>query len=176
MAIFDKVIGEILKSEGGYSNHPSDAGGETNFGITIAVARANGYTGAMKDMPVSFAKKVYKNKYWDTLKLDSVKNQEVAEILFDVAVNAGVGRAAEFMQKMVNYMSKNNIVIDKKIGPVTISRVNEIDTQKEGEFAILVLSILQGSHYMHCCDIREVNEDFLFGWLRRSRKNIEKSL
>lgn len=176
MANFNKVIDEVLKSEGGYSNHPSDAGGETNFGITVAVARENGYTGPMKDMPVDFAKKVYKIKYWDSLKLDQVRNQEVAEILFDVAVNAGVGRAAEFMQRMVNYMTKSNIEPDGKIGKITIEKVNEIDTSKEAELATMILATLQGAHYMACCDRREANEDFLLGWLRRQRKNLQKSL
>lgn len=176
MADFNKVIGEILKSEGGYSNHPSDAGGETNFGITIAVARTNGYNGAMKDMPLSFAKQIYKKSYWDTLKLDTVNSQKVAEILFDVSVNAGSGKAKEFMQKSINYMTRNNIDVDKIIGNTTLGRVNEIDTPKEEELAVLILSTLQGAHYIDCCDKREANENFLLGWLRRARKNIEKSL
>lgn len=176
MADFNKVIDEVLKSEGGYSNHPSDAGGETNFGITKAVAVANGYNASMRDLPLDYAKKIYKNEYWDKLKLDQVRNQEVAEILFDVAVNAGVGRAAEFMQRMVNYMTKSNIEPDGKIGKITIGKVNEIDTSKEAELATMILATLQGAHYMACCDRREANEDFLLGWLRRQRKNLQKSL
>ncbi|MGJ3625940.1 glycosyl hydrolase 108 family protein [Sphingomonas sp. MMS24-JH45] len=38
-------IEEVLANEGGYANDPRDAGGETMFGITKAVARADGYTG-----------------------------------------------------------------------------------------------------------------------------------
>lgn len=176
MADFNKIIGEILKSEGGYVNNKNDAGGETNFGITKAVAVANGYSGSMKDLSLDFAKKIYKNEYWDKLKLDQVRNQEVAEILFDVAVNAGVGRAAEFMQKMINYMTKSNIEIDRKIGNITIGKINEIDTSKEAELATMLLATLQGAHYITCCDKREANEDFLLGWLRRYRKNLQKSL
>lgn len=36
----DKIINEIIRVEGGYVNDPRDSGGETNFGITVAVARA----------------------------------------------------------------------------------------------------------------------------------------
>lgn len=176
MADFNKIIDEILKSEGGYVSNRNDAGGETNFGITKAVAIANGYKGFMKDMSIDFAKKIYKNEYWDKLKLDLVKPQEVVDILFDIAVNSGVGRAEEFMQKMINYMTRNNIAVDKIIGNGTLEKVNEIDTSKETEFAILVLSTLQGAHYIECCDKREANEDFLLGWLRRFRKNLEKSI
>ena len=37
-----KVISKIIEVEGGYSNDRSDSGGETKYGITVAVARANG--------------------------------------------------------------------------------------------------------------------------------------
>ncbi|MEG1325710.1 MAG: glycosyl hydrolase 108 family protein, partial [Janthinobacterium sp.] len=52
------VINAILRAEGGYVNDPLDAGGETNFGITVAVARANGYKGAMRDMPEAVARAI----------------------------------------------------------------------------------------------------------------------
>ena len=56
---FNRAFTELLGNEGGYSNNPNDPGGETNWGITLAVARANGYVGAMKDMDQSFAKRIY---------------------------------------------------------------------------------------------------------------------
>jgi lysozyme family protein len=33
---FDAALARLLAHEGGYSNHLSDLGGPTNFGITIA--------------------------------------------------------------------------------------------------------------------------------------------
>ncbi len=32
---YDEALARLLAHEGGYSNHPSDPGGPTNFGITI---------------------------------------------------------------------------------------------------------------------------------------------
>ena len=46
-----EVIDGVIRREGGYVNDPRDAGGETCWGITVAVARANGWTGPMKDLP-----------------------------------------------------------------------------------------------------------------------------
>jgi lysozyme family protein len=56
-AAFDinAAIADLIAREGGYSNNPNDAGGETCFGITEAVARAYGYTGEMVDLSVEFA-------------------------------------------------------------------------------------------------------------------------
>ena len=59
----DTLIKDIIKVEGGYTNDPSDSGGETCWGITIAVARANGYAGAMKDMPQQVAYDIYYKQY-----------------------------------------------------------------------------------------------------------------
>lgn len=47
---FDTAFDRLLGNEGGYVNNPADPGGETNWGVTVAVARASGYTGAMRDM------------------------------------------------------------------------------------------------------------------------------
>jgi len=47
MGIKQEIINQIIDVEGGYVNDPSGSGGETNFGITEAVARAYGYAGAM---------------------------------------------------------------------------------------------------------------------------------
>ena len=58
-----RTIDAILRAEGGYVNDPADKGGETNYGITVAVARANGYTGPMRDLPVAMARAIYTARY-----------------------------------------------------------------------------------------------------------------
>ena len=40
-AIVGAIIAGILVVEGGYVNHPSDPGGETNYGITKRTSLAN---------------------------------------------------------------------------------------------------------------------------------------
>lgn len=175
MANFAPAIERTLGHEGGYANNPNDKGGETNWGITIAVAKSNGYEGKMKDLPLSIAKAIYKKEYWDKLKLDSVNNQVIAEIAFDIGVNAGIGVAAKMLQEMVNFMTTSNIEVDGKIGPKTLNKINAIKTKNDNEEAIALLSMLQGEHYLNCMRKREANEVFSLGWLRRARSNIERS-
>ncbi len=87
----DAMIETLVGKEGGYSNHPSDTGGETMWGITVAVARANGYTGPMRSMPRDTAKDIYRRKYFVLPGFDRVAEQSaaVAEELFDTGVNMG---------------------------------------------------------------------------------------
>ena len=173
MANFMRAVERISPIEGGYVNHPSDKGGETNFGITISVARKNGYRGNMKDLPREVAIGIYKKEYWDKLSLDKVSNQVVAEIIFDLAVNTGTTSAGEKAQEMINFMSKKNIEVDGDIGETTLRRLNEIDTRVEQEEAVLLLSFIQGEYYLDCMRKREENEDFSLGWLRRAKRNME---
>ena len=47
----DGLIDGLIEREGGYVDHPADKGGPTCFGITQAVARAQGYAGPMRELP-----------------------------------------------------------------------------------------------------------------------------
>src|SRR5690625_1688136 len=44
-----QIIDDIIRVEGAYSNNPADKGGETMYGITVSVARANGYSGRSEE-------------------------------------------------------------------------------------------------------------------------------
>ncbi len=174
MANFMRAVEKTLGHEGGYVNHPSDKGGETNWGITVDVAKANGYKGKMKDMTREQAIGIYKLIYWDKLNLDKVKNETIAQIIFDLAINTGVSSAGKKAQEMINFMTKDkDIEEDGIIGDITLSKLNEIDTNRERELAILLLTFIQGEHYLKCMRNREENEDFALGWLRRARENME---
>lgn len=85
-----------LQYEGGYTNHPSDPGGPTNWGITIFDARAHWKKDAtaqdVKDMPLSVAIDIYRQKYWDRMGCDDDPSG-VDFVTFDYGVNSGVGRA-----------------------------------------------------------------------------------
>src|SRR5438105_3396097 len=58
------LIDQLIDREGGYVDHPADRGGATRWGITAAVARANGYQGAIRDLPQAVAADIYERVYW----------------------------------------------------------------------------------------------------------------
>ncbi len=115
---FDTAFDTLLKHEGGYSNHVDDKGGATMWGITESVARAHGYTGDMRSLPVEFAKRVYKATYWDAVKADELPAQ-VRYSVFDAAVNSGVSRATKWLQEAVSTKA------DGMIGPKTLIAIRQ---------------------------------------------------
>lgn len=120
---FDEAFEKLLGHEGGYVNHPDDPGGETNWGITIRVARENGYTGAMREMPQAVAKDIYRKRYWAPVYGDLLP-AVVRYAMFDAAVNSGVGQAARWLQRAVG------VADDGRIGPVTLRAVGQVSPDK----------------------------------------------
>lgn len=99
---FDAALRLVLKHEGGYSNHPSDPGGATNFGITLAVARANWKRNAtpadLKRIPMSVVADIYRSQYWDKAGCNGLPDG-LDYCVFDYAVNSGVGRAVRSLRQ-----------------------------------------------------------------------------
>lgn len=120
---FNLAVERVLKHEGGYVNNPRDPGGETNYGITKATARAAGYKGSMRDLPRDRAKKIYKSAYWDRIWADQMP-AEVAFQVFDAAVNHGPKQAVKMAQQACGITGK---WLDGLIGPKTIDAINRAD-------------------------------------------------
>ena len=75
-ATYDSALVRLLAHEGGYTNHPSDPGGPTNFGITIHDYRRYLKPGAaaadVRAMKIDEAKAIYRSKYWDAVRCDDL--------------------------------------------------------------------------------------------------------
>lgn len=174
--IYDEEFEHVVGVEGKYSNDPNDNGGETMYGITIAVARANGYTGPMRDMPLSVAKSIYKKQYWDLMHLDEIApiSRQVAHEMFDTGVNMGTGKAAMFLQRSLSALNRRgrdypDLTVDGQIGPMSISALKTF-LNARGRFteseSVLVelLNSQQGARYLDITEGRPQNEDFIYGW------------
>jgi len=119
MSHFEKAFADLLKNEGGYSNNPNDSGGATKYGITEKVARENGYSGAMIDLPELIAAMIYRTDYWNPV-FDRF-SYAVAFQLFDMTVNSGKTAAVKTAQRSVG------VTDDGIMGPITISAIEKTD-------------------------------------------------
>jgi len=113
---FDRAFHTLLGHEGGFVDHPDDPGGATNWGVTERVARAHGYTGHMRDLPVDTAKAIYRKDYWDAVRAEELP-AAIRYAVFDAAVNSGPRQAIRWLQRAVGVRD------DGVIGPVTLGAV-----------------------------------------------------
>lgn len=155
---FDQAFTRLLGHEGGYSNHPNDPGGETMWGVTIAVARGRGYTGAMRDMPQEFAKQVYRSSYWDAVKTDQLP-AAVRYAVFDAAVNSGTGQSVRWLQRALD------VADDGKIGPITIAAASAANPEQ-----LLRKVLAQRQRFMTSLSTWPT---FSRGWARRIAELME---
>jgi lysozyme family protein len=124
---FDACFAKVIQSEGGYVWDKDDRGGETNLGVTIGawgayLGRAI-QPGEMKALTQETVKPFYRAMYWDKVKGDDLP-AGVDYAVFDFSVNAGVNRAAKFLQRAVG------AVDDGVIGSGTLGRVAKTDPVK----------------------------------------------
>lgn len=118
---FDQAFERLIAHEGGYVNHPDDPGGETNWGITARTARANGYTGSMRELTRRQAREIYRVAYWGRARADDY-DPAIGFQLFDAAVNHGIGNAIRFLQRAVG------VADDGIVGPQTVAAINSMET------------------------------------------------
>jgi hypothetical protein len=113
------------------------------------------------------AEKVFASDYWDALKLDQVDDQDVANKIFDMAVNMGARQAAIYAQRAVNFLramqgSGYVLALDGVMGPQTLEQVNAMDAGA----MLRELRNLSKAHYEH---VAAANPRFA-GWLEGSLK------
>ena len=169
------LIDAVIDREGRYVNHPADRGGPTCWGITEAVARAQGYAGAMRDLPRSEAATIYRRLYWLAPGFDKValRAPRIAAELFDTGVNMGTASATGFLQRALNALNRAardypDIALDRAIGPRTLSALDGFLRARgaDGEAVLLrAIEALQGERYIALAERRPSQEAFLYGWL-----------
>lgn len=172
---FDSALERVLGVEGGYVNDPRDSGGATRYGITEAVARAHGYRGSMRELPLAMARRIYRAAYWDTLRLDAVAALSVplAGRLFDASVNLGPVRAATFLQRVLNVLNRRgadwpDLAVDGTVGPATIGALRALSRRRGPRglgAALRAVEALQAVYYIELAERRPKDESFIFGWL-----------
>lgn len=103
---FRRSLALVLAHEGGYSNHPADPGGATNFGITQVVYDAyrrynRCAVQGVKQISTTEVSEIYAKNYWNLIRGDSLPIG-LDYAVFDFAVNSGVSRAVRYLQRAVS--------------------------------------------------------------------------
>lgn len=154
---FEKAFEKLLGHEGGFVDHPRDPGGATRYGITQRVARAHGYQGEMRELPVAEARRIARIAYWDAVRADEVPDA-VRYDLFDAAYHSGPEQATKWLQRAAGADD------DGKLGPKTLLAVRMADPQ-------LLAKRFNGHRLRFLADLKTW-DDFGKGWARRVASNL----
>jgi lysozyme family protein len=158
MSSFDDAFTALIGNEGGYSDNPADPGGATMYGVTERVARAWGYTGAMKDLPLDTAKQIAKKNYWDPYQCDQF-DPRIGFQVFDAAYNGG--HPAQWLQQAAG------VTADGVIGAITAAAVRAADPLR-------VIILFNASRILYYTSLGTW-PDFGKGWSNRIATNLRRA-
>lgn len=155
---FNGAWARLLESEGGYSNRDAaaDTGGETNHGITLAVARKWGYLGPMQDLPEDTARQIARTWYWAPNGCDQLP-PGIAFHVMDAAYNGGL--AVKWLQQAAG------VSADGVVGPKTVSAVRS----RPAAEIVLAFNALRLNYLANLKNWPENSR----GWARRIIRNME---
>jgi lysozyme family protein len=140
----------------GYTNDPTDRGGETKFGI----AKSGNPDLNITTLDWDAAVRRYFRSYWQFVhcdELDDMGLHRLAALHFDSAMNHGVGRAPILLQRAVG------VGEDGDIGPATLKAavsLNEINVCNR-------LCDIRAQFYKDIVAKKPDQVKYINGWLRR---------
>lgn len=181
------TAGRTFAAEGGSVNNKLDPGGATNMGITEAVARSHGYTGAMTDLTrntafeIYFVDYIHKPNYFPMI----AEAPAVARKMTDAGINAGVSRSSKWFQTSLNMLNRNqrdypNIVVDGQVGGGTYAAWNQLKKKrgsvKACEMVLKLMDAQQAAHYMSLYNAKPYQfGEFIVGWIDHRIGNVPLS-
>jgi lysozyme family protein len=155
----------VLKSEGGYIDHPKDPGGRTNLGVTQRVWEEwIGHPATEKDMrelTPAIVAPMYEMRYWRTSYCEKLP-RGLDLLVFSMAVNAGAGRSVKLLQDAIG------VLPDGVIGPNTMAKINEANV----ETLIDKFSEARTAYYKGL----KLFPVFGVGWLRRTESERKEAI
>lgn len=152
--LFSMTVNHLLQVEGGYVNDPSDAGGETKFGISKR---------RYPDLNISsltpeHARMLYHRDYWLKFNCDALP-APLAVFLFDCQVNHRPRLGPQLIQSAL----RAGLRIDGYIGPITLRAALNANLDE----VMPELFAMRADFYHDMTLANSSQERFLLGWFRR---------
>lgn len=174
---FTFALNQTLKFEGGYNEIQGDAGGATNYGISLRYLKDLykndnlvdiNHDGSIdktdiKNLTKESASKIYFNEFWLKNKCDKIIDVNLAAKLFDMSVNMGNKQAAKLLQLALQ-LTGHDIVIDGILGNKSLEAIN-----KSNPLELMVFLKYQCiNFYLKLVETNPAYQKFIRGWLRRA--------
>ena len=182
MANFSQAFAKTLGNEGGYSTDPKDLGGETYCGISRVnfpdwagwhaidawkgLGSPSSVLGQNEDLQAQ-VQAFYRSLFWNPLHGDQIAFPDLAEKLFDMAVNMGIGQAVKLLQDALNVVVGSGLTVDGGMGPMTLAALNSLPATAHNTLRDAI-SINHGGFYMYLIRQNPSQRVFVNGWLTRA--------
>jgi lysozyme family protein len=105
----------------------------------------------------------YRTNFWDRIRGDELRSQEIAETIFNFGVNTGVGVAIKLAQVIVG------AVPDGGIGPKAVELLNQCTAEK----FVPSYALAKISRYAAICNKDRGQSKFLLGWINRTLQGLK---
>lgn len=187
---FDKAIIQVLKNEGGLVNDKNDNGGITNYGISYrflknAVAHQKDLISKVDmngnkiidsydiiHMTKREAESIYQEEWWDKYGYGKITYQSLATKIFDMSINMGPQRAANFLRKAcLSFNYPLNIKNTPELSMKEINFINSLSIQDKNKIINNLIS-LSVDFYQSLAKNDPSQQKFLRGWLKRARETF----
>ena len=163
---FDDAFEKLIGHEGGFQNDPRDKGNWTGGKIGVGVCKGTkfGISAAsypsedIEHLTLDRAKEIYARDFWGKAGVDLVPDPLRFDV-FDTAVNSGVLRAVQFIQKALG------VTPDGVIGPVTALAVSHADPYR-------LLARFNGHRLDFLNDNPQLWATYGRGWAQRIAENL----
>lgn len=186
MADFETAFNITDQSEGKYDNDKDDRGGETyrgrarRFNPEWPGWRIIDSMKARKDFPKCLdtneelqrlVKESYRQIEWNGIMGDKIPNQVIANEVYDNAVNMGVRKSIEYLQRTINILNRNqrdypDIKVDGAIGNQTLEALKVCIKKKTVSRVLNVINGFQVKHYLILMERNPQDEKWV-GWFNR---------
>lgn len=150
--MFHKLFKKVMAFEGGYSDHPSDHGGRTKWGLTKGQAESNGVD--FDTLTITDVEKIFFAEYYQCNRIGHLMGSSIHDFMFDWCVHSGP-RVIKIMQEVLG------VETDGVIGPITGKAAKKHNFLRDMQRARL-------KDQVRICDRSVKQEDFLVGWARRA--------
>lgn len=182
MADFSQAFAKTMVNEGGYSNDSADRGGETYRGISrvffpnwsgwpiVDGWKQSGSPPSSLDGNANLQGQVaafYRVQFWNRVDGDQIANQDLANKLFDMAVNMGVGQAVKILQEMLNVVFDANLTVDGGFGSKSLAAITGLNLTQQATL-LNAIRVDQGNFYLQLVRNNASQRVFIGGWLRRA--------
>lgn len=162
-------------NEGGLANNPNDPGGLTYEGISFVnwpswagwpIVKANlnnisAVAAQLEPLVIDF----YQRYFWSLLGGDFITNSDIANQLFDSALNTGIKGSIEWIQECVNLLG-GSLEVDGIMGKNTIAGINGFPTNTT-HWLLTSFKVMRGAHYINLINGNPKFKEFYKSWISR---------